>query len=98
MVKGALIQGGQIATGRRDSFDWKEWGNYVLNNGVIGGAINIGVGGLFKAGGDQFAKLAKAHGSLYCKWGKAVNWVATKFASRSPGTIAAAGDRTDDGG
>ena len=38
MVNGAIIQGGQIATGRRDSFDVKEWGNYVLNHGVIGGA------------------------------------------------------------
>ena len=89
---GAAIQAGQIATGRRDKFDLKEWGNYIVNNGIIGGAVGIGLGTAFKVGGQQFAKWAAASAGSTSKWGQAFNKFATYFASNTDEALAANND------
>jgi len=77
----ALVQGGQIAVGARDSWSWSDFGEYVLNVGVIGGGIGAAVGGIFKLGASSnaFQSLSKKFSTAVGK-SATLSKIAKKFS------------------
>ena len=86
-VIGAIRQAGQIDVGRRESWSWSDWGHGILMEGVVAGAVGIGVGALFKGAGQGFSAAWKSIKKLAVPgrsgWlGKAVGFI-TKVGNSS---------------